>query len=958
MATGVGAFGRAVLLLGTAFVSGLSAAAASEPLRDNFLHPPISARPWVRWWWPGGAVEDGELRREVDLLEASGFAGAEIQAFNPGITHLTEQERATINDYATPSFLGHVRAAAEQAAARGLQLDYTFGSAWPSGGGFAITPEWALLELTVARTSVEGGTKGPITITVPPRSKKLGALSTLDPRTRDPAVADWRARLDARQKLIAAVAVKGEAPLISPETKPGGFKLFAFGAVVTRPGRLEEGSTLILTDKLRADGTLDWSPPPGHWQVLVFKQYAANMGVMAGVGAGPQLVLDHFNQAAFDAHAQRLGEPLLPALGPARTAVRGTFVDSLELMSDLYWSEDFLQQFEARRGYDLTPYLPLILQPGWMEAWDDHYSPPCYEMGEIGERIRADYQQTVSDLLMERFVAPFVKWNHDHNLLARFQAHGGPLDALRAYGLADIPETEDLYEFADPHFLRLARSAADIYGHSRVSAESLVWKDRPYSVTPDEMRRRADLLFASGVNQLVLHGFPYAFHREAWPGWHAFEPSGFQLGFSSMLAESNPIWMAVPALAGYLGRTQSVLQSGRSVVPVAMYLGEIGYFKGIEDGGAGRREVNKALLSGGYDYDRINDDGLASARVVDHKLVTRGGAEYSALVVPPLASIRVETAERVATLVAQGCPVFFVESPPSRDKGYFDHVARDQRVKQAMASAMEHGGRAVPISDLVARVREAGVAGNLRFTGDAADLLFVQRESDGHSVYFLHNTADQPRDASFDTTAKGVPERWNAFDGSIVAQASTQGPAGTHVPLQLAAGESALLVFTSNTQARKPLKPVGDLTLPAKGWKLHATGHGTGGRVIDVSSSDVELGDWRQMQEIADLSGSAVYTRAFTIEPAWLRKGTHVALDLGEVHDVARVAVNGHLFAPVFGPNPLDITSALHRGPNALTVEVANTPNNALIDPKKLGFKSLKPVAAGWVGPATLHAER
>jgi hypothetical protein len=87
-----------VLLLGTAVVSGLSAAAASEPLRDNFLHPPISARPWVRWWWPGGAVEDGELRREVDLLEASGFAGAEIQAFNPGITHLTEQERATIND--------------------------------------------------------------------------------------------------------------------------------------------------------------------------------------------------------------------------------------------------------------------------------------------------------------------------------------------------------------------------------------------------------------------------------------------------------------------------------------------------------------------------------------------------------------------------------------------------------------------------------------------------------------------------------------------------------------------------------------------------------------------------------------------------------------------------------------------------------------------------------------------
>jgi hypothetical protein len=345
-------------------------AGGGDPLREGFLHPPTSARPWVRWWWPGGAVQDSELRREVDLLDSTGFGGAEIQAFNPGITNLTPEERTSINDYATPTFLAHVRATAEEAAARGVQIDYTFGSAWPSGGGFAITPELALLELTVGRTNVEGGVKGPISITLPPRSRKLGALSSFDPRIKDPAVAQWRERMDARQKVIAIVAVKGEEPLIKPQAQPGGFKLFGFGAVVTRPGRLEEGSAIVLTDKLRADGKLDWSPPPGHWQVLAFKQYAANMGVLAGVGAGPQLVLDHFKREAFDAHAQRVGEPLLPTLGSARGALRATFVDSLELMADLYWSEDFLEQFKARRGYDLTPYLPLILQPGWMEAWD------------------------------------------------------------------------------------------------------------------------------------------------------------------------------------------------------------------------------------------------------------------------------------------------------------------------------------------------------------------------------------------------------------------------------------------------------------------------------------------------------------------------------------------------------------------------------------------------------------
>src|ERR1700722_18067551 len=102
----------ALAVLGAICAGGLTAsepvAAASDPVEQNFLNPSHAVRPWVRWWWPGGAVQDVEIRREIDLLDASGFAGAEIQPFNPGITNLTPEERASINDYATPSFLAHV----------------------------------------------------------------------------------------------------------------------------------------------------------------------------------------------------------------------------------------------------------------------------------------------------------------------------------------------------------------------------------------------------------------------------------------------------------------------------------------------------------------------------------------------------------------------------------------------------------------------------------------------------------------------------------------------------------------------------------------------------------------------------------------------------------------------------------------------------------------------------------
>jgi hypothetical protein len=41
------------------------------------------------------------------------------------------------------------------------------GSAWPSSGGEAITPEKAFTERAMARTAVKGGTAGPIKVEIP-----------------------------------------------------------------------------------------------------------------------------------------------------------------------------------------------------------------------------------------------------------------------------------------------------------------------------------------------------------------------------------------------------------------------------------------------------------------------------------------------------------------------------------------------------------------------------------------------------------------------------------------------------------------------------------------------------------------------------------------------------------------------------------------------------------------------
>ena len=304
-----------------------------------------------------------------------------------------------------------------------MQIDLTFGSAWPSGGGFAITPELALVELTPAVTSIRAPLSGPIRLNIPQQTKKMGAVPALDSRSNDPRAKGWRERMAAREKLVAIVAFRGRAPVLENNKN---YRT----AVVKAAGTMDDPKGIVLTDRLRADGTLDWVPPnDGDWQIVAFRQFVADSPVLAGVGEGPQLVLDHFQRAAFEAHPRRVGDPLGPA-GVHAPGLRATFVDSLELMPDIYWSDSLLTEFAKRRGYDLTPYLPHLLQPGWMESWNPHVSAPYFDAGSAGDRIRHDYRLTVSELIIENFLQPFVEWNHRHGLKARFQAHGSPRGML------------------------------------------------------------------------------------------------------------------------------------------------------------------------------------------------------------------------------------------------------------------------------------------------------------------------------------------------------------------------------------------------------------------------------------------------------------------------------------------------------------------------------------------------
>ncbi len=167
MRTSVHTLVSAGVALATAAAGDLPAA------RDRFRHPADDARPMVRWWWFGPAVNDAEVGREIAAMRAGGFGGFELQTTYPLATG-TAPPGVTNVPFLSPEHRRLIGVAAAAARAAGLRMDLTLGSGWPYGGAATPLGESAgrlRIEATTAPVVHDGEA---VVATVGPRSFVAG----------------------------------------------------------------------------------------------------------------------------------------------------------------------------------------------------------------------------------------------------------------------------------------------------------------------------------------------------------------------------------------------------------------------------------------------------------------------------------------------------------------------------------------------------------------------------------------------------------------------------------------------------------------------------------------------------------------------------------------------------------------------------------------------------------------
>ncbi len=880
----------AALMLALAGTTGLlhaqTAAASVGQLRENFAHPPADCRIMVRWWWFGPAVTEAELKLELEQMKADGIGGVEIASLYP--LALNDESTGFHNaSYVSEEHLQKLAFAAAEARKLGLRVDITLGSGWPFGGPH-IPVDQAAGELRVATV---------------PITAQLSSLAV-------PYLAQG-------EKLLAVFFVPGTGAELSwKDAKPAALPA---GPRLQLPGDLAHPSSAVFFNSSRTGMTVK----------------------RPAVGA-EGFVLDHYDHTAIDHHLQAVGDRLISPFG--NQPPYAVFSDSLEVYgSD--WTAHLLSEFQKRRGYDLTPYLPALID----------------DIGPDTAAVRHDWGKTLTELADEQYLQPLRNWAHQHHTQFRSQSYGIPPVNLWSNRYADLPEGEGKAttsmwrQFSDT---RWAASASHLLGKPVTSSETWTWLHSPaFRATPLDMKAEADLHFLQGINQLIGHGWPYSPPSAGEPGWRMYA--------ATALNDHNPWHFVMPDVTAYLQRVSYALRLGKPANQVALLLPDDDAWAGFH---ADKEDPASVTSAGGFESSAAkvsmdeSESALLGTRVVpqildagfnvdfiDADAIDAVGIPYPILVLPSVDRLPLATYRKIEDYARHGGIVVATRSLPSTAPGLRGAEAETAQIRELSRTLFHQPGAPGHFVQDDGQLG-ASLAGYLQpdvvLTPATPEIGAIHRKLPDGDLYFVANTSNQPHrfTAKFRSAAHHA-EWWDPFTGS-----ATPVEDAASVSFDLQPYESRILFFSDmvNSPRRETAKHVGKVSTIelTDNWQL---GFGD----ANPAMHPAQLHSWSDDPEHTYYSGQAAYEKTFDLPPVKNVANRSILLDFGPgtpvppapptqqfnmraylespVREAAEVFVNGQRAGSIWHPPfSLDITPFVRTGANTLRIVVGNTAINEM----------------------------
>jgi hypothetical protein len=697
----------------------------------------------------------------------------------------------------------------------------------------------------------------------------------------------------------------------------------------------KDGRTIDITDKVSSEGIVNWkADASGDWQILAAFNTKTLQAVKRAAPGGEGLTLDHFSSASIKNYFKTFDS----AFGASSHGVNSFFNDSYEVF-DANWTPDFFAEFKKRRGYDLKPFLRRLFSN---------------ENEEIVGRVKCDYRQTMSDLMLENFTISFTNWAHSKKAKNTNQAHGSPGNLLDLYAAVDQPECETFGSSAfaikglrrdsadirnvdpDPVMLKFASSAAHAGNKPLTSCETFTWLTEHFKTSWSQCKPEVEQVFLAGINHVFYHGTTYSPQDVPFPGWLFYASVNF--------VPDNSLWPHLKGLNEYITRCQSVLQAGQpdnevkaywpvfdawnstkgldlpfKVHDIDVWLQPTPFYKDVVD-----------LQRKGFSIDFVSDKMLKD-NLTRNLFAKR--ASYDVYLIPGCNLMPVNTLKNIIALAKDG-DIIVMQALPKDVPGLANLEEQRSELKKTIESILFNQVNA-DISECLTGRGKIILSNNVQKGLEYANLRreamtdlglkFIRRQlADGKYYYIVNHTA-----TAIDTTITiETPSQSIAIldpqTGATGLANSESNNKTSKLRIQLQSGEAVILrTFPAKQRAPawKYLKSTNKVIDLDKEWQLHFI---SGGPVIPAVKKINTPQNWTEFADTTyqSFSGVGTYSTTCIIKK---KNPAGYLLDLGKVNESARIIINGKDAGIIWSlPFKMDISRYLKEGQNSITIEVAN----------------------------------
>ncbi len=644
----------------------------TDRLETAFLNPPDSARPWVYWFWLNSNITREGITADLEAMKAAGIGGVLIMEVDQG---------APVGPvaFASPQWLDLFNHVLSEADRLGLEVNMNNDAGWNGSGGPWVKVEQSMQKITTSETSTEGPRpfreKLPQPQAVANYYRDINVLAFPTPvgNTRIPDIGDKAAYSPGLSAM--------QAPALWPE--PAAEEVIA-------PSQL-----IDLTAKMDGEGMLTWDVPAGKWTILRIGHTTTGKENHPTPASGSGFECDKMSKEAAETHFAGLMGKIIERCGPlVGKSLVATHIDSWENGSQ-NWTPSFREEFRQRRGYDLTPFFPVM-------------TGRIVGSRETSERFLWDLRQTVNELVLQNYAGHFREMARRNGLRLSIEPYTWcPCDELAYGGCADEPMGEfwswwfnggRKYGFS--FSCTQAASAAHIYGKKIVGAEAFTACDlERWLGHPANIKDLGDWAFCEGINRFV-------FHRYAMQPWLHVAP-GMSMGPWGLHYERTQTWWDMSrAWHQYLARCQHLLRQGLFVADVC-YLGAEASPQSIygqkrflakpsESPDPGNDQYPRERMD--YSFDLCSAEALLTRMSVkDNRLVLPDGMSYRLLVLPNMETMTPKLLAKIKELVEAGATI--VGSRPSKSPSLSDYPACDRTVQALAAELWGPGEAPAPLTE-------------------------------------------------------------------------------------------------------------------------------------------------------------------------------------------------------------------------------------------------------------------